>query len=146
MKTNTKNNSLLQTLHNLLSPIFSNDKRILAAYLFGSRADGSEHQQSDIDIGIMIDYKYENEFKLDDEIELEISIETQLKTNNIDLVVLNKKPLVLQFRILAPYKVVYSRDDNKRCDMEEYIIRSYHDFLPRLNQINKEYFETLAGD
>lgn len=141
-----QNPNLLNTLQDKLSNLFSQDRRIIAVYLFGSQVDGTAHEKSDLDIGIMIDRKFEQEFKLDDEIDLEIKIESILKTDKFDLVVLNKVPLTMQFRIIAPAKLIYIHDDDKRCDMEEYILMKHYDFLPRLKEINKEYFEALSEE
>ena len=46
---------LIETLKNRLSGIFSQDERIIAAYLFDSYADGSAYEGSDLDLGIMLD-------------------------------------------------------------------------------------------
>jgi len=146
MKNQGSLDSLLENLKNRLSEIFSKDRRIVAVYLFGSQTDGTAHEKSDLDLGIMIDPESENEFRLDDEIELEIEIEKRLKTDRFDLVVLNKVPLVMQFRIISPAKLIYIGDDTKRCDMEVNIAMKYYDFLPRLKKFNSEYFQALKEE
>lgn len=129
-----------------LEQTFFNDKRIVAVYLFGSAVDGSRHQKSDIDLGLMIDRKSEKGFTLSDEMALEMKIEEVLPTARFDLVWLNKVPLLLQFRIIAPAKLIYIGNDDIRCEFEEGIMQEYYDFLPRLKEFNKEYFEALKEE
>ncbi len=138
--------NLVKQLQEKLGEIFSKDKRIIAVYLFGSMVDGSRHQRSDIDLGLMIDRKSEKRFTLSDEMELEIKIEEALPTERFDLIWLNKVPLLLQFRIISPAKLIYIGNDDLRCEMEERIMQEYYDFLPRLNEFNKEYFEALKKE
>jgi uncharacterized protein len=137
---------MLNDLKNKLSPIFAQDNRIVAVYLFGSNTDGTAHPQSDIDIGIMIEPTSEKPFTMDDEIELEIQIEAVLKTDNFDLVVINKVPLILQFRIISPAQHIYIANDDRRCNLEERIILEYYDFSPRLREFNREYLEALEEE
>jgi len=143
--------SLVKQLQEKLGDIFSNDKRIVAVYLFGSTVDVSTHQRtdlhsSDIDLGLMIDRKSEKSFTISEEMELEIKIEDALPAERFDLVWLNKVPLPLQFRIISLAKLIYIGNDDIRCEMEERIMQEYYDFLPRLNEFNKEYFEALKRE
>lgn len=138
--------NLLETIQNKLLDIFSQDKKIIAVYLFGSYADKSAHEGSDLDMGIMIDPAYAREFTLSDEFDLEVNIEARLNTDRFDLVIINKVQLTLQFRIISPAKLIYVSDDDKRCEMEEQIMVKYYDFEPRLKQFNREYFSTLREE
>lgn len=146
MASKLEKESLVETLRNRLSGIFSQDHRIIAAYLFGSHADGSAYEESDLDLGIMVDPTSGREFTLDDELDLEVKIESVLKTDRFDLIVVNRVPLTLQFRIISPAKLIYVRDDDKRCEMEERIMVKYYDFQPRLREFNKEYFAALREE
>lgn len=138
--------SLVEMLKNRLSGLFSQDKRIIAAYLFGSHADGSAYEGSDLDLGIMLDPASEQGFTLNDELDLEAKIEAVLRTDKFDLVVINNVPLTLQFRIISPAKLIYVRDDDKRCEREEQIMLRYYDFQPRLQEFNREYFAALREE
>lgn len=138
--------NLVETLKDRLSSLFSQDERIIAAYLFGSHADGSAYEGSDLDLGIMLDPASEQKFTLNDELDLEAEIEAVLRTDKFDLVVINYVPLTLQFRIISPAKLIYVSDDDKRCQTEEQIMLEYYDFQPRLREFNKEYFATLREE
>ena len=138
--------SLVEALKNRLSGLFLQDKRIIAAYLFGSRADGSAYEGSDLDFGIMLDPGSEQPFTLNDELDLEAKVEAALRSDNFDLVVINDVPLILQFRIISPAKLIYVKDDDKRCETEEHIMVRYYDFQPRLREFNREYFAALREE
>jgi len=64
--------SPFEALKNTLPDLFSSDDRIIAAYLFGSHVDGSAHEKSDLDLGIMIDPAFEKEFTISDVLDLEL--------------------------------------------------------------------------
>jgi len=137
---------LVKTLRNRLSNLFSQDERIIAAYLFGSRADGSAYEGSDLDLGIMLDSGSEQTFTLNDELDLEAEVEAALRSDHFDLVVINHVPLPLQFRMISPAKLIYVKDDDKRCETEEQIMVRYYDFQPRLREFNREYFAALREE
>ena len=137
---------LVETLKNRLSDLFSLDERIIAAYLFGSRADGSAYEGSDLDLGVMLDSGSEQTFTLNDELDLEAKVEAALRSDHFDLVVINYAPLVLQFRVISPAKLIYVKNDDKRCKTEEQIMVRYYDFQPRLREFNREYFAALREE
>ncbi len=137
---------LVETLKNRLPGLFSKDERIIAAYLFGSRADGSAYEGSDLDLGIMLDPESEQAFTLNEELDLEAGVEAALRSDHFDLVVINHVPLPLQFRVISPAKPIYVRDDDKRCETEAHIMVRYYDFEPRLREFNKTYFAALREE
>jgi len=126
-----------------LKDVFSRNSKIVAGYLFGSFLHGHIHKGSDIDIAILIHPSEIKNYTLDDQLDLEVEITLQLKTENFDLIILNRAPLILQFRIISTGRLIYIKDDDVRCDFEEKIMSSYYDFLPRLQEFNKEYFSAL---
>lgn len=132
---------IIDSLKKKLAPIFRRDKRIAAAYLFGSYSQGATHQGSDIDLAILLSSP--KNFSLDDALDLEVKIALSLKTEKFDLVLANNVSLILQFRVISTGKLIYVSDDNLRCDFEEMVMLEYYDFLPRLNEFNREYFAAL---
>jgi hypothetical protein len=52
-----------------------------------------------------------------------------LKTNNVDLVVLNDAPLLLRHRVVSLGKLVFSRDEKKRVGFQVDIINRYSDMM-----------------
>ena len=94
-----------------LKQIFSKDKSIIFAYLFGSYATGRQNKLSDIDIAVYVE-------GVDDIFEKKLELITKvmkgLKFNDIDLVVLNEvSPLVVK-EVVSSGKLIFSRDERKR--------------------------------
>lgn len=126
-----------------LTPIFLRDKRIAAVYLFGSYSQGAVREGSDIDLAVLLSAP--KSFSLDDTLDLEVKMTLSLKTEKFDLVVANTASLIMQFRIISAGKLICAADDNLRCDFEERVMQEYYDFLPRLNEFNREYFAALKA-
>jgi len=137
---------LLQELKEKIEPIFSEDKRIICAYLFGSSATGMVHKRSDLDLAILLDPEKVKTFCLDDLLNLEVKLTLALKTERYDFVVCNKASLILKFRIISTGKIIYNINDALRCEFEERTMQEYYDFLPRLNEFNREYFLALREE
>ena len=80
-----------------LSPKFADLARdfskVIAAYLFGSQASGRPTPLSDVDIGILMDGDLADMESFRIEKSLLGELQKIFKTDNIDLVVLNKAPL-----------------------------------------------------
>lgn len=134
-------NDLVKELNLRLAPIFLKDKRIITAYLFGSCVTGDMHKKSDIDLAILVSPR--EDFSLDDILDLEVKLVFALKTERYDLVIANRASLILKFRIVSAGKLIYVANDDLRCDFEEVVMQEYYDFLPRLNEFNREFFVTL---
>lgn len=126
-----------------IGDIFSKNDKIIAGYLFGSSVEGGFHQRSDIDLAVMLDPSRIKDFSLDKKLSLEVDLALFLGTENFDLVVVNRAPLVLQFRIISKGRVIYKKSGGLYTSVEETIMENYYDFSPRLREFNKEYFEAL---
>lgn len=95
---------------------------INTVYLFGSYADGSYDENSDIDLAFVgltegIDYG-----------RLYFDLQ-EMYDKQIDLIDLRKAPLVSAFNIIKDGVVVYSANEEKRTDFEDDTVREYLDFL-----------------
>lgn len=130
----------IEELKEKLKEVFCGDKRIITVYLFGSSIERIQHKGSDIDLGVLL--KPQEIFNFEETIDLEVKITKALTSEKFDLVILNKAPLILKFRIISG-KPIYISDDDKRADMEAKIMQDYFDFLPRLLEFNREYFAAL---
>lgn len=90
-----------------LEPAFRADRRIAAAYLFGSRATGEATGRSDIDVAILIFPEHAEGFSLWDELALEAELSLRLKTDKVGVVVFNRCPLPLAYNVVAKGRVIY---------------------------------------
>lgn len=112
---------------NKLEGIFEKYPAAQAVYLFGSAASGKTHAESDLDLGIVPKDCSAHAQKLD--------ILTDLirnEFNNIDLVFLDTKDIVVRFEAVRQNRLV---DSSKEFDAGEFFsltIRQYFDFVPYL--------------
>ena len=120
----------LHEIENILIEYFQKHPEIEVAYIFGSVAQGRNNVLSDIDIAVITDdqqisgktyrYGYKAEILTD--------LSKQLKTNKIDLVILNEATTLLKHRVLYYGKLIYSKNERKRIDFQIDTINRYNDF------------------
>ena len=97
MAPDTFDRQLVARLQRALEP----RREILEAYLFGSRARGDDHGNSDIDVAVYVDMERAQAGQWGYEAELiDGSDGTALGTNDIDVVLLNRAPPLLYHRVL----------------------------------------------
>ena len=100
-------------------------ENILFDYLFGSLGRGKLSPLSDVDIAVYLsDSANPGEKKLEI---LERLIDL-LKTDEIDVVILNNAPLTLKMSLLQSRKVVVDKVPFLRHQYESLVIREYFDF------------------
>ena len=102
--------------------------RIDLAYIFGSRAAGEEGPISDFDIAVLYSESHPSILRYD----LAHELKTVLKTDRVDLVVLNKAPIELRYAVIASGIVAYETNVETRVEYEALTLSLYGDFLPVL--------------
>jgi predicted nucleotidyltransferase len=102
-----------------------NQPEVLFAYLFGGLAAGRGGPLSDIDLAV---YLKEGRRASKVKIRLLNNLIDLLRTEEIDLVILNAAPLPLAYRILKSKRILMDRDPFLRHRYESLIIREYLDF------------------
>jgi len=105
---------------------FAKRDDVIFAYLFGSYATETQNQLSDIDIAVYI--KDDIITKSDDKLEIVANLSSLLKTDQIDLVILNQAPTSLLNRIIAKKFVVVDKEPFKRHAFESLNMRKGLDF------------------
>ncbi len=105
--------------------ILEKHKEIAFAYLYGSFARGEPAR--DIDIGIFLkkDFKKNVFYEADIALEIEKAVK-----KNVEVVVLNEKPLRFLNQVLRYGKRLISRDEKERIRFETFVTKSYIDFKP----------------
>ncbi len=105
---------------------------VLEAYLFGSHATRRAQLHSDIDIAVYIDERPAGGTAYGYSAELTAHLMGSLRTNEIDVVVLNRAPPLLYHRILRDGRRILARDLRATTAREGYALSRYCDYLPQL--------------
>lgn len=110
-----------------LIPIFKKYPEVKLAYLFGSRANGKIGPLSDYDFAVYIDEK-DSIKRFDIRLEIMGKLSSILKTDAIDLIVLNEiySP-ELKFHVIRYGKVIYEVEPYKLF-VEPQILNDFFDF------------------
>ena len=102
-----------------LTPILEKDKRVKFAYLFGSRARGQAGPLSDTDVAVYLDRRIKHG---DYRLKLMEKLAKILKSDQLDLVVLNQAPPLLRHEIIK-YGRILKDGDSRRIPFEAEVIR-----------------------
>ncbi|GCC09994.1 nucleotidyltransferase domain protein [archaeon] len=103
-----------------LKKYFRGNKEIEAAYIFGSTMLGKTNALSDIDIAILIDRKKLEErlYPYGYKAYIITDLMKLLRTNRVDLVILNEAPPLLRHRVLYTGKLIYSENEKRRIQFQ----------------------------
>jgi len=134
-----KDNSILpeEELGNLLGKY-----QVIAAYFFGSRAEGTYTDNSDYDFALLVDKDYDQDNVNNLIMELEEKAASLLQ-KEVDVVILNTATIEFKYLVISRGKVIYSINEEKRTDFEDVVIRDYLDFKPFLELYRKEVREAI---
>jgi len=109
-----------------LFDFLSKQECVKLAYLFGSVAEGKEGKLSDVDIAVFLDESLSKEDMFNQELKLISELTGILKTDRIDLIVMNDAPLLLKYNIIKHGKIL--KDDKEtKMRVETGILSDYLD-------------------
>lgn len=134
----------LSEQYNRLADFFSKQEHVRLAYLFGSVAKGKAGKLSDIDIAVLLDESLNKKQRFDLQLELISDISELLKTDNIDLVVINEAPLSLKFEIIKANYPLFVRDRMEKIDFEQMVMSRYLDRRYYEKRASSEFLEKVA--
>jgi predicted nucleotidyltransferase len=98
---------------------------VVFAYLFGSLARKTSSPLSDVDIAV---YFNDTSDLSNDKMDLIGYLMSELGTDEIDVIVLNRAPLPLTARVLEKNEILLDRDPFRRQAFESLVLREYFDF------------------
>ena len=124
---------LVEEIAERMRPLLEADERIRFAYLFGSAARAAGAEPGDVDVAMSV-----TDWSLPAEASLADALASRLG-RHVDVVVLERAPPWLQFRILGEGAVVFSRDEPARIAFRERVERAFLDFRP----YHEEYLAAL---
>lgn len=123
----------LQRLERRITQVLTSaDDGLLAAYLFGSVARGTDSPSSDVDVGILLRTAPSSELN-----DLRSALEGDLERalgRTTQVVILNHAPADLVHRVLRDGRLLLERDRVARIRFEVRARNEYFDLLPILNR------------
>jgi predicted nucleotidyltransferase len=101
------------------------EEGIIAAYLFGSSVTERRRAISDIDVAILVEAEFEDNFPF---LAFAASLERALK-HRIDLILLNRTGELLKYQVRRHGRLIFQKDDRKRKQFEVMGRKLFEDFL-----------------
>jgi predicted nucleotidyltransferase len=119
-----------------LSAFFGSREEVLEAYLFGSAARGAAQAHSDIDVAVYLHDPPPPASPFGYAADLTTELMRTLRSDRVDVVVLNDAPPVLYHRVLRDGVRILSRDLRATTTREGRALSRYCDFVPQLRKID----------
>ncbi|MBA3421620.1 MAG: nucleotidyltransferase domain-containing protein [Thermoleophilaceae bacterium] len=127
-----------------LGELFAAEDDVVAAYLFGSQARGEAGPLSDVDLAVWLDPSLERERRWRRQLEL-IGLGTStLRTNEVQVIVLNDAPPLLAHRVLRDGIVLADSDPFQRVRFETGAIIRYLDTIPLREEMGRGLRQRMA--
>ena len=123
-----------------LTSYFSHRPDIQFAYIFGSYGIGKEKPLSDIDIAVYLTDEILRQDYFNIRLDLIGDVSGILKTDEIDLVILNHAEMLLMYQAIYSGTVIFERDKSTRIDFETRVRDRYFDMEP-VRRVQREYFK-----
>jgi len=104
------------------------DKEVVALYAFGSLARGDLKPLSDLDFAILLSASLDRRDRFNKSIDLIGIFNHILKTDEVDLVILNDAPLRFAFHIVTTGKRLLCQNQDRLVDFVDKTTKQYLDF------------------
>lgn len=127
-------------IEDLLS-FFDKKPFIFAVFLYGSY--GTEYQTplSDVDIAIFIDP--DKEILFQEELQLGADLTSISGEDDINLLIINHAPVVLQYNIISTGSIIYERSTDRVSDFIERVLKNYADYAIDMQFFYHDYDNSL---
>lgn len=123
---------------------FLKEESVELAYLFGSVAEHTAGPLSDVDIGVYLSETLTEKERICKRIDLINELSDLLKSDKLDLIVINDSSPVLRFEIIRPNVTIFSRNENLRVDVECRIMSEYLDWKFYEDRLNRHFLERIT--
>ncbi len=131
------------TLISRLAEFFKSREYVELAYLFGSHSKGKQGPLSDIDIGVYLSSKPTKAERIERRLDSTAELAGLLKTESIDLIIMNDASPVISFEIIKPNIPVFIKDEDLKLDVEQKIMSLYLDRKYHENLLNRVFLEMI---
>ena len=105
-------------------------EEVTALYLFGSAAKGTQSEESDLDIAVLVNEKKLRVKSLDIIRRDYYAASPRLSLRNVDIVILNTAPPYLKHRIIKTGTLLFDKNRKLRVRFVTNAILEYLDFKP----------------
>ena len=121
------------------------DRHVVAAYLFGSFARGTEGPLSDIDIAVLLQATTPAAALARLTLEYLGRVNRALGTDEVSFVLLNDAPLTLRYAVIRAGRVLVDNDRAARLAFEVWTEDLYIDFKPALDAYDDMLLRQLTA-
>ncbi len=97
------------------------------AYLFGSQAKEKAHHFSDFDFGVLLSKKIKPDEHFDKSLKIAIEIGRLLKTDYVDVIILNQAKPFLKYQIVFSGRPIFIKDKGIQILFENQVMKEYQD-------------------
>ncbi len=132
----------LKTVISKINGFIQDQDDIIAAYVFGSLAGGTENAMSDIDIALLMKDTGDIVSRIK---ELTSSIADILETSTLDLVSLRDSDLALRYNVIRGGLLFFERNSAIRIAFESKTTSEYLDMLPMWRAYDEQMKIRLEG-
>lgn len=126
-------------LEHRLQPIFRQYPTIAAVYLFGSVSRGTASEESDLDLGLLLDRNGPEDRRHRFLGDLAARLEAGAAARPVDLVVLDAQGPVFCHEVILNGRLIYESNRERRVDFESDTIVRALDFRPTLEIATRGY-------
>jgi uncharacterized protein len=119
---------------------------VVAAMLIGSQARGEAGPLSDVDIAVWHEPEMDRKQSWDLQLALIGAAQDALKTNEVDLVMLNQAPPLLQHRAIRDAVRLVERDRDQRVRFETRALLNYFDTQPLRDELRRGLKHRIQED
>lgn len=122
-----------------LKQYFGSSPEVDFAYLFGSYGERRETPLSDVDIAVFLLDNIPRAKYFDLRLKMMSDVSHLLRTDEIDLIILNEGNICLAYHAVSTREVLFERDPNSRIEFETRTLDRYLDMKP-FRQVQQQYF------
>ncbi len=112
-------------------------------YLFGSQARGKTTPLSDVDIAVLLEDTPDADTCFSLRLEIIGGLMRILQFNDVDVIILNQVPLVLQYQAIRDGVLLFRRDHRLAVEYRCRVLNLYFDFEPLLERHKQTFFEKV---
>lgn len=128
-----------------LGAFFAGKSEIALAYLFGSKARGTQRPSSDTDLAVLLQEGFLQKDSLHYKLGLLSDLKDVLGVENVDLVVLNGAPPLLKFQVAKHGKLLYRAKGVSDVSFRARAFMEYMDIKPMLDFFTKDALKKIRG-